>query len=134
MLLAGGLALSACASDEPTGGGNAGGGGGGGSAEELKIGLAYDAIGRGDRSFNDSAFAGVEAAVEEYGGDFREVTPNEDGSDRAELLAQLAEQGYDPVIAVGFAYDEVIADVAAEFPETTFAQVDGSHELPDGSS
>ena len=134
VLLAGGLALSACASDEPAGGGSGGGGGGAGGAEELKIGLAYDAIGRGDRSFNDSAFAGVEAAVEEFGGEFREVTPNEDGSDRAELLAQLAEQGYDPVIAVGFAYDEVIADVAAEFPETTFAQVDGSHELPDGTS
>lgn len=134
LLLAGGLALSACASDEPTAGGSAGGGGGGGGTEELKIGLAYDAIGRGDRSFNDSAFAGAEAAVEEFSGDFREVTPNEDGSDRAELLAQLAEQGYDPVIAVGFAYDEVIADVAAEFPKTTFAQVDGSHELPDGTS
>jgi basic membrane protein A len=133
LLLAGSMALAACASDEENGGGN--GGGGGASAEgELKIGLAYDAIGRGDRSFNDSAFAGAEAAVEEFGGEYREVTPNEDGSDRAELLAQLAEEGYNPVIAVGFAYDEVIADVAAEFPDTTFAQVDGSHELPDGTS
>jgi basic membrane protein A len=131
VLLAGSMALAACASDENSGdtatettGGN----------EDLKIGLAYDAIGRGDKSFNDSAFAGVEAAIAEHGGDFSEVTPNEDGSDRAELLAQLAEQGFDPVIAVGFAYDEVIADVAADFPETTFAQVDGSVTLPDGSS
>ena len=101
--------------------------GGGGAAEELKIGLAYDAVGRGDRSFNDSAFAGAEAAVEEFGGEYREVTPNEDGSDRAELLAQLAEEGYNPVIAVGFAYDETIAEVAADFPDTTFAQVDGAN-------
>jgi basic membrane protein A and related proteins len=133
LLLAGSLALAACASDEDSGGSSSGGSGA--AAEgELKIGLAYDAIGRGDRSFNDSAFAGAEAAVEEFGGEYREVTPNEDGSDRAELLAQLAEEGYNPVIAVGFAYDEVIADVAAEFPDTTFAQVDGSNELPDGSS
>jgi basic membrane protein A len=129
LLLAGSLALSACASDEETGAG-----GGAGGEDELKIGLAYDAIGRGDKSFNDSAFAGAEAAVAEFGGEVREVTPNEDGSDRAELLAQLAEQGYDPVIAVGFAYDEVLADVAADFPDTTFAQVDGSHELFDGTS
>ena len=132
LLLAGSMALAACASDEE--GGGSGGGGETAAESELKIGLAYDAIGRGDRSFNDSAFAGAEAAVEEFGGEYREVTPNEDGSDRAELLAQLAEEGYNPVIAVGFAYDEVIADVAAEFPDTTFAQVDGSHELPDGTS
>jgi basic membrane protein A len=132
LLLAGSLALAACASDEENGGNNAGGGDS--ASEDLKIGLAYDAIGRGDRSFNDSAFAGAEAAVEEFGGEYREVTPNEDGSDRAELLAQLAQEGYNPVIAVGFAYDEVIADVAAEFPDTTFAQVDGSYQLFDGSS
>ncbi|MBJ7450917.1 MAG: BMP family ABC transporter substrate-binding protein [Blastococcus sp.] len=126
LLLAGGLALSACASDED--GGDNGGSAGGGADGELKIGLAYDAIGRGDKSFNDSAFAGAEAAIEEFGGEYREVTPNEDGSDRAELLAQLAEQGYNPVIAVGFAYDETIAEVAADFPDTTFAQVDGSNE------
>jgi basic membrane protein A and related proteins len=135
LLLAGSMALAACASDEPDSGSGGGSGGDGGSAtEELRIGLAYDAIGRGDRSFNDSAFAGAEAAVAEFGGEYREVTPNEDGSDRAELLAQLAEQGYNPVIAVGFAYDTIIADVAAEFPDTTFAQVDGSFQLPDGTS
>src|SRR5215212_2972026 len=133
LLLAGSLALAACASDEDKGSGG-GSGGGGEGAGDLKIGLAYDAVGRGDKSFNDSAYEGVQKAIEEHGGDFSEVTPNEDGSDRAELLAQLAEQGYNPVIAVGFAYDEVIADVAAEFPDTTFAQVDGSNELPDGSS
>jgi len=132
LLLAGSLGLAACASDEDSGSGS--GSSGGDTASDLKIGLAYDAVGRGDKSFNDSAFAGVEAAIKEHGGDFSEVTPNEDGSDRAELLAQLAEQGFNPVIAVGFAYDEVIADVAKDFPDTTFAQVDGSVTLPDGSS
>ena len=129
LLLAGSLALAACASDEEPTSGDAGGGGTA-AAEELKIGLAYDAVGRGDKSFNDSAFAGVQAAIDEFGGDFSEVTPNEDGSDRAELLAQLAEQGFDPVIAVGFAYDDVIGDVAADFPDTTFAQVDGRVDVP----
>jgi len=123
LLLAGSLALAACASDEEP---STSGGEGGGS-EELKIGLAFDTGGRGDRSFNDSAYAGVEAAVEELGGEVQEFSPNDDGSNRAEGLANLAEQGYNPVIAVGFAYDETIAEVAADFPETTFAQVDGSN-------
>lgn len=125
LLLAGSLALAACASDEENGGGTASESGGG--SEDLKIGLAYDTGGRGDRSFNDSAYAGVEAAVAELGGEIQEVSPNDDGSDRAELLSNLAEQGFNPVIAVGFAYDEVIGEVAPDFPDTTFAQVDGSN-------
>ncbi|MGY1807128.1 BMP family protein [Blastococcus sp. SYSU D00669] len=127
MLLAGSMALAACASDEE-GGGSSGGGSGGGeeTASELKVGLAYDTGGRGDRSFNDSAYAGVEAAIEEHGGDFTELSPNSDASNRAELLTQLADQGYNPIIAVGFAYGDVIGDVAEQYPDVTFAIVDSS--------
>jgi basic membrane protein A and related proteins len=126
VLLAGSMALAACASDEPASGGS-GEGGGGAAAEELRVGLAYDTGGRGDRSFNDSAYAGASAAVDALGGELQEFSPNEDASNRAEGLAGLAEQGFDPVIAVGFNYDDVIAEVAPQFPETTFAQVDGSN-------
>ena len=61
LLLAGSMALAACASDEKSGGSASGESSGGGG--DLKIGLAYDTGGRGDRSFNDSAYAGVEAAT-----------------------------------------------------------------------
>ncbi|MFD2090286.1 BMP family lipoprotein [Blastococcus deserti] len=121
LLLAGTLALAGCASDEE-GGGTATGNGGG--SEDLKIGVAYDTGGRGDRSFNDSAIAGVEAAIEEHGGEVRDLSPNADASNRVELLTQLADEGYNPVIAVGFAYGEVIGDVAEQYPDTTFAVVD----------
>ncbi len=124
LLLAGSLALAACASDEE---GGSSSGGNGGSEGDLKIGLAFDTGGRGDQSFNDSAVAGVEAAIEELGGTVQELSPNDDASNRAELLTQLAEAGHNPVIAVGFNYDDVIAEVAPEFPDTTFAQVDGSN-------
>lgn len=128
LVVAGSLALAACASDEP---GNTGSSGaseseGGGAAEELRIGLAYDVGGRGDRSFNDSAYAGAEAAAEELGGEVQDLSPNSDASNRADLLTQLAEDGYNPVIAVGFAYGDVIADVVEQYPETTFAIVDSS--------
>ena len=124
LVLAGGLALVGCAGDEDPGSGA----GNGGSEGEPKVGVAYDTGGRGDKSFNDSAIAGVEAAVDELGGDIQELSPNEDGSNRAELLTQLAENGYDPVIAVGFAYGDIIGDIAAEYPETQFAIVDTSVE------
>jgi basic membrane protein A len=122
LLLAGSLALAACASDEE-GGGSAGGDSGGG---ELKIGLAYDTGGRGDRSFNDSAYAGVEAAIKSNGGEVSELSPNADASNRADLLTQLADDGYNPVIAVGFAYGDVIGDVAEQYPDTNFAIIDSS--------
>jgi basic membrane protein A and related proteins len=131
LLLAGSMALAACASDEDSGGGSGSGGDSGSASSDLKVGLAFDTGGRGDKSFNDSAYAGVEAAIEAAGGsiddDLQTLSPNDDGSNRADLLVQLAEAGYDPVLAVGFNYDEVIADVAPDFPETTFAQVDGSN-------
>lgn len=127
LLLAGGLALSACASDEDGGNGGGGGESGGG---DLKVGVAYDTGGRGDKSFNDSAIAGVEAAVQDLGGDvdedIEELSPNDDGSNREELLTQLAENDFNPVIAVGFAYGDIIADVAADYPDTQFAIVDTS--------
>jgi basic membrane protein A and related proteins len=127
LLLAGGLALTACASDEPATDAADGGDSGSAGCEDLQVGLAYDEGGRGDLSFNDSAYTGAAAATDALGGDLQELSPNEDASNRAQLLTQLAEQGFDPVIAVGFAYDEVIAEVAPQFPETTFAQVDGSN-------
>jgi basic membrane protein A and related proteins len=124
LLLAGSLALAACASDQ--GSSSSGSGSSSGGSESLKVGLAYDTGGRGDRSFNDSAFAGVEAAIKDHGGDLSELSPNADASNRADLLTQLADQGYNPIIAVGFAYGEDVVKVAKQYPDTTFAIVDSS--------
>jgi basic membrane protein A len=131
LLLAGSMALAACASDEK-GGSASGGSGSGSSGGDLKVGIAYDTGGRGDKSFNDSAFAGVQAAIKDNGGDFTELSPNSDASNRADLLTQLADQGYNPVIAVGFAYGDVMGDVAKQYPDTQFAIVDSSGLDADG--
>jgi len=122
LLMAGSLGLAACASDEGGGSGSAGQASGG----DLKVGIAYDTGGRGDKSFNDSAFSGVQAAIEANGGDYRALPPNSDASNRADLLTQRADQGYNPIVAVGFAYGDVIGDVAAQYPDTQFAIVDSS--------
>lgn len=126
LLLAGSLALAACASDEPTSSGSDSGGDTGTEQEGPKVGVAYDTGGRGDRSFNDSAYAGVEAAIEEHGGEVQDLSPNADASNRADLLTQLADEGYNPIIAVGFAYGDVIGEVAEQYPDVTFGIVDSS--------
>jgi basic membrane protein A and related proteins len=122
LLLAGSLALAACASDEE--GGNGGSGSEGNAAEELNVGLAFDVGGEGDRSFNDSSIDGVEAAIEEHGGEYTSLEPNADASNRVDLLTELAEAGHNPVIAVGFSYGEHMQAVAEQYPDTTFAVVD----------
>jgi basic membrane protein A len=91
---------------------------------DLRVGLAYDVGGRGDRSFNDSAAAGLDKAKEELGIEAQELSPNAQGTDRADNLRALAEEGFDPVIAVGFAYAENLPEIAGDFPDTTFFLID----------
>jgi basic membrane protein A len=100
-------------------------------AKKMKIGLVYDVGGKGDKSFNDSAFAGLEKAKAEFAAkaDFQDAEPSKDGSNRETLVRTFAQQGYDLIIGVGFLFDPTMAAVSKEFPNVKFATVDGS--LPD---
>ncbi len=119
------LAATACGasstqSSSPSGGKSSGTSG-------VKVGMAYDVGGRGDHSFNDSAARGMDKAVK----DLSLPTPKEltaktsDGEpDREAYLTNLAQNGYNPVVAVGFAYAQAVQVVSAKFPKTTFGIVD----------
>ena len=90
--------------------------------------MAYDVGGRGDQSFNDSAAAGLDQAIDEFGMESQE-SEAEDGeaeSAREERLRTFADAGYDPIIAVGFAYAASIGKVAEEYPDVHFAIIDDS--------
>lgn len=96
-------------------------------ASSLRIGLAYDIGGRGDASFNDAAAAGVDKAKTDMGvRDVRESTAasNEDEAAKEQRLTQLATGGYNPILAIGFAYAEAVGAVAPKFPNIKFAIVD----------
>ena len=93
------------------------------AGESFNVGLTFDIGGRGDQSFNDSAAAGIDRAVDELGITFTEAEPNADGSNRAELLQLQADQSA-LVVGVGFLFAADVAAVAAENPETNFAVVD----------
>ncbi|XVS68350.1 BMP family lipoprotein [Actinosynnema sp. CA-299493] len=97
----------------------------------LKVGLAYDIGGRGDASFNDSAAAGLDKAKADFGiAEVKELTaaPNEPEDAKQTRLRQLASEGFNPIIGVGFAYAESLKVVAPEFPAVKFAIVDGAVE------
>ncbi|MGZ3145825.1 BMP family lipoprotein [Lentzea chajnantorensis] len=99
----------------------------------LKIGLAYDIGGRGDASFNDLAALGFDQAIKDLGvkkENTRELSaaPNEDETAKQTRLRQLASEGFNPIVGVGFAYTESLKVVAPEFPNVRFGLVDSAVE------
>ncbi|MFI6642147.1 BMP family protein [Streptomyces sp. NPDC050504] len=93
---------------------------------ESKAAIAYDVGGKGDQSFNDAAFAGLQKAEKELGfkGTEGEPSDGEGDADKVQRLTELARSGNNPVIGVGFAYAPAIEKVAKKFPKTTFGIID----------
>ena len=121
------LALAGCAQDEDGSGSTASEDLCEGGGDGPKVGLAYDVGGRGDQSFNDSAAVGMEKALDEVDASCTEAEA-QDGeaeSAREDRLRALAEDGHNPIIGVGFAYSDAANIVAPDFPEVSFAVIDG---------
>ncbi|MGW0331392.1 BMP family lipoprotein [Streptomyces sp. NPDC003011] len=94
--------------------------------DDLGLAIAYDVGGKGDQSFNDAAYAGLQKAQKEFGykTDDVEPTEGETDADKEQRLGSLAKQGYNPVIGVGFAYGPAMEAVSKKYPKTTFGIVD----------
>lgn len=97
-----------------------------GNETPLKVGLVFDIGGRGDKSFNDAAYKGLEAAKEKLGVEFEVIDPG-DGSDRESALRKLAsKKDIGLIFGVGFIFTDDINNIAKEFPDKKFACVDYS--------
>ncbi|MEW9526971.1 BMP family protein [Microbispora sp. NPDC049125] len=120
------MAVAACGGSDNTTTASTGGASSAPAAAAAKVGLAYDIGGRGDGSFNDAAAKGLDQAVSELKVEKKELeaTQGETDAQKEERLRLLASGGYNPIIAVGFAYSGSVAKVAKEFPDTKFAIVD----------
>jgi basic membrane protein A len=90
------------------------------------IGLAYDVGGKGDQSFNDAAYAGIQKADKEFKYTSRDIEPQdgESSADKVQRLENLAKAGYNPVIGVGYVYAPAVKEVAAKYPKITFGIID----------
>ena len=89
----------------------------------LKVGLVFDVGGRGDKSFNDAAYAGLDSARRTLGIEFQTLETGE-GADREAAMRQLAATGSQLVFGVGFLFSDDIKTLAQEFPNVKFACVD----------
>jgi basic membrane protein A len=127
------IVAAACGDDD---GGETGGAGGtatGGTAgaecnADIQVGMAFDIGGLGDKSFNDSANAGLQQAIADGLVCEDNVVTNEansTGSDRDQNLQALADAGFNLVIGVGFAFSPGVNTIAPDYPDQFFMIVDG---------
>ncbi len=92
-------------------------------SDAMRVGLVFDIGGRGDKSFNDAAYAGLERAQQELGISFTTLETS-DAADREPQIRQLAAGGAPLVFGVGFLFTDDIKALAREFPDQKFACID----------
>ncbi|MFN4061245.1 MAG: BMP family protein [Paracoccus hibiscisoli] len=95
--------------------------------------LIYDLGGKFDKSFNEAGFMGAQRWVEETGGTYRELEMQSEAQ-REQALRRLAESGSNPIVMVGFAFGDVLTQVAGDYPDTKFAIIDMVVEAPNVQS
>jgi len=83
----------------------------------------FDVGGRGDKSFNDAAAAGLDSAKKALGVEVATIETGE-GTDREAAMRQLAAGGNQLVFGVGFLFSDDILQLAKEFPNVNFACID----------
>lgn len=95
------------------------------AATGKKVAIVYSTGGKGDKSFNDSAFHGLEMAKEQLGVEFDEYEPKDASAEAKNQLLTYAEKGeYELIIGVGFTMKDSVLAVAQEFPNQKFAIID----------
>lgn len=93
------------------------------SQRVLNVGMILARGGLGDRSFNDSAYAGLQEAQKQHSIRFETADFTSDEAN-LEALRRFARQGYDLIIGVGFENAPYIETIAKEFPNRRFAIID----------
>jgi basic membrane protein A len=91
------------------------------AADQLKVGVAYDIGGRGDKSFNDASAAGLDKAKKEFDFSLEAVVTDGSSEDREKRIRSLITKNCNPIIAIGSGYAPTLQALAIEFPSTQFA-------------
>lgn len=92
-------------------------------ADVLCVGLVTDVGEVDDKSFNQSAWEGVQRAEKELGAIVKFVE-TKDAKDYAANIKLFADEKYDVVVTVGFALGEATATAAKQYPDIKFIGVD----------
>ena len=89
----------------------------------LKVGQVTDLGGIDDKSFNATAYAGIERAIEELGAEGKYLESQQQ-SDYARNIQQYIDEGTDLIVTVGFLLGVDTATAAKANPDQKFTIVD----------
>ncbi len=103
------------------------------SGKGIKVGLVTDTGGVNDKSFNQSAWAGVQKAVADMGFDAKFIESKQT-TDYEKNIDQFATEGYNVVITVGFLMGDATAAKAKQYPNIKFGIIDNSYFPTKGSA
>jgi basic membrane protein A len=95
------------------------------SAADPKLGIVYDAGGKFDKSFNQSAFEGAERFKKETKIPYFEAQASSD-TQAEQVLRGLARKKLDLIAAIGFSQTQAVQKVAQEFPNVRFVLIDAA--------
>lgn len=96
---------------------------------KLKVAMVYSVGGKGDKSFNDSAYAGLQRVMQEFGVEVAEYEPKDASVEIRNQLAEYAQDGtYDLIMTIGFTSVDPLTSVAKEYPNQKFVLIDDAIE------
>jgi basic membrane protein A len=142
LLLSLGMLLAACGGGGDTDEGETGTDDNGTSEEgasgDYSVAMVTDEGGVDDKSFNQSAWEGIQAWGEEHGlergeGGF-DYAQSADESDYLPNMNRLVRNDYDLVFGIGFLLADAITEIAGQNPDLDFALVDEVVDVPNVAS
>ncbi len=102
--------------------------------KSFKVGIVLSIGGLGDKSYNDSAYQGVQLAAKNLGVEYNYIEPSTNIESEVKLgvnhLRQYAKENYDLVIATGFFMKDACEQVAKEYPNVKFVLIDSMADAP----
>ncbi|TPN99816.1 BMP family ABC transporter substrate-binding protein [Mesorhizobium sp. B1-1-5] len=98
-------------------------------AADVQPAILYDLGGKFDKSFNEAAYNGAEKFKKETGIAYVEFEVS-NASQREQALRRFAEDGRNPIVMAGFAWEDALKKVAAEYTDLNFAIIDDAVDLP----
>lgn len=94
--------------------------------------MVTDQAGLGDQGFNDLAYAGIQRAADELGGEGQALESSEQAQ-YVPNLTQAVEDGADLTVGVGFLITDAMVEVATANPDANFVMVDAVATDADGA-
>ncbi|HEX6593957.1 MAG TPA: BMP family protein [Bacillota bacterium] len=104
---------------------------------DYSVAMVTDVGGVDDKSFNQSAWEGLQAWGEEHGlekGLGFDYAQSNDDADYMPNLTRLVKNDYSLILGIGYKLEDAIREVAEQHPDTDFAIVDAVADEPNVAS